>query len=126
MSVRIAIVLALLLMVANIVTLGGLGSLLFTLGDGIAIAFFGNALGDIHGDYYLPIAVWIGLAWPVGALLIFYAMLRYQQAQNDSMWLYSLLPVFLLILDVALSLAFHVGAASLSPAFDIQELPTLP
>ena len=126
MSLRIALAITVILMVTNIVTIGGVGDTLFALGDGIAIAIVGDSLGEVHGDYYWPIAIWMGLVWPVGALLIFYAMVRRRRSKCRSLWIYFLFPFYLLALDVGLSVVFHVGAASISPEFDIEVRQTVP
>lgn len=121
MSLRIALVITVILMVANIVTIGAVGGYLFALGDGIAVAVVGDLLGDVHGDYYWPIAIWMGLVWPAGALLIFYAVVRRRRSGRRSLWTVCLFPLYLLALNVGLSVAFHVGAAAISPEFHIED-----
>ncbi len=126
MSLRVAVVLTLVTMLINTVSLGAVGDILFDFGDGVAIAIFGDLLGDVHGDYYWPIAFWMGIAWPVGALLIFYAMARRQRGRRWSIGMYAFFPVCLLVLVVGLSIVFHVGAAAISPEFYIEERVTVP
>jgi len=126
MALRIAVVLALVVLLINIVTFGGIGELLFAVGDGIAIAIFGSALGEIHGDYRWPIAIWMGLVWPVGALLLFYSVVWLRRSKRRPLWNFSLFALYLLALDVGLSVVFHMGAASLSPQFEIEERQAIP
>lgn len=121
MKIRVALAVTLVVMVANLATFGGVGDILFSAGDAIAGAVFGSALGDFHGDFYWPISIWMGLAWPVGALLIYFLLTRHRAGMRWTPTQYVLFPVCLFVLLVGLSVAFHMGAALMSPEFDVQE-----
>lgn len=121
MKIRVALPVTLVVIVANLATFGGVGDILFSAGDGIAVAIFGNALGDFHGDFYWPVSIWMGLAWPIGALLIYYLFMRHRAGMPWSLNQYLLFPACLFVLLVVLSAAFHFGAALMSPDIEVQE-----
>lgn len=121
MKVRIALAVTLVVIVANLATFGGVGGILFSVGDAIAVAIFGTALGEFHGDFYWPVSIWMGLAWPVGAMLIYYLMMRHRAGMRWTLSQYLLFSACLFILLVVLSGAFHFGAALMSPDFEVQE-----
>lgn len=108
-------------LVANIVTLGAPGGVLYAIGDGIASLVLPQSLGDVHGDYLWPISFWMGIAWPFGAFLMFVLFAR---SVPDGKWTVSVSALFLLsllILNIALSVMFHLGGALASPDYVIEE-----
>jgi hypothetical protein len=115
LSSRIPIWIALTLTVGlityNVVTLGGLGFYLYAIGDGIADFILFGSLGRLHGDYYWPIAIWMGISWPIGAFVIWYALSRYWRMKMRPYRRCLLFVCALLVFDVLLSGAFHIGAA---------------
>lgn len=121
MKTRVALAVTLVVMAANLATFGGVGDILFAVGDAITGAIFGDSLGDFHGDFYWPISIWMGLAWPVGALLIYHLMMRHRAGKRWTSNQYLLFPACLFVLLVILSAAFRFGAATMSPDFEVQE-----
>ena len=65
---------ALILLAANIFTLGLPGSILFSIGDKISLMLLSeNSLGNLKGDEYSVIYLIYGLIWPL-SLPIFYSL----------------------------------------------------
>ena len=111
----LALAIMLFFMAVSIVSMGGPGFYLYTFGEGIAESIFGpGMLGRVHGDYYWPIAVWMGLIWPLGAFIIWCAMYLHKIDKGWSLGKYLLFPSALLAWDVVLSILFRLGAAAQS------------
>jgi hypothetical protein len=119
-AVWIALAITVGLVLFNLVTFGGLGYYLYAIGDRLADSLFFGSLGRVDGDYYWPIAIWMGIWWPIGAFLIWFVLFQYLFKQLRSFWKYCLFVCTLLVFDVLLAGAFHVGAASLSPDYRIE------
>lgn len=113
--IRLVLMLTLLFIVFSIVTIGAPGYYLYAIGNGIAELISGpEILGSIHGDYYWPIQTWMGILWPVGACIVWCAMLLHNRDEPWSFKKYLLFLSVLLVYDVALSVVFRLGAALLS------------
>ncbi len=117
----IAIGVALFSIVFNLVTFGELGYFLYAIGDGVASFVSMGSLGRIDGDFYWPIAIWMGIWWPIGAFLIWFLMFQTRSGQVRTFRRYPVFVAAIFVFTVMLAGVFHVGAASLSTDYVIEE-----
>ena len=115
MRIRLVLAITLLFVVYNFVTMGAPGYYLYGIGNSVAESIFGSdILGRVHGDYYWPIQIWMGLLWTIGACIIWCAMLVHKKDKRWSLGKHLLFPSALLAWDIILSTLFRVGAAAQS------------